>query len=272
MTEIRLLTLEWRVGGDGADDLAERFLAAAERIDPRALPRRFGRGEPELGATAVGRAGRDAFVAGWRQHPFLQGWTGRAPYLEGHVSWSPDRPEPAGMRRQVVVHVTVNGSVIAANQDECDRMVHLFTAVAEALPAFFAAGYVERHHGLDQHGKAYFITGSESHSADWVTGPWWAGLPPKPTWLEWFGAPYAALVADSLAGQAVEQGTGLLVRHGQLPMDVDEVRPVARRLPDEVIEAFEPVLAEHLSPGVAGPIVVDWGRSPAPYVPDLTRS
>ncbi|MFN8629636.1 MAG: hypothetical protein U0838_04740 [Chloroflexota bacterium] len=264
--EIRRLTLEWHVAGAVPSDLAARYLEAAAAVDPRALPRRFAGGEPERGVAATGASGRAAFEAAWLEQRLLN-WTTSAPFLGGHFAPALDHVEPVGAKRRSIVQVDADATALEAQPAACDLIVRLFAAVADATAAFFGAGYVERRHVVDRQRKLWATPQSET--IPWIHGPWWDGLPLTPTWLSWFGRPYAPLVADSLEGRAQRIGGGLLVRNGPLPMDVDQAAPVAPRLPAELVEVREPILAEHLSPGLTEPIVLDWGRRPASIIPDL---
>jgi hypothetical protein len=266
MASIRLLTLEWYVAGHVAMDLAARFLDATQAVDPRALPRRFAGGEPERGTPATGAAGRSAFESAWLA-PRMLNWTTGRPYLGGHLSPPPDAPQANRARRHTLIKLYVNATSIEPELDACDTVVGLFASIAVATNAFFGAGYVERRHALDGRGKLWSV--GDTESIPWIHGAWWDGLPSTPTWLSWFGRPYAPLVEDSLDGRAVAHGEGLLLRNGPVPMHLEEVARLAPRLPRELVEVREPILAEHLSPGLTEPIVLDWGRLPASAIPDL---
>ena len=65
----------------------------------------------------------------------------------------------------------------------------------------------------------------------------WAGFPWDPSWLAWFGRPYADRLRASLADQIDrETARGFLLRVGALPVARDELRAVFPRLPPELLQ------------------------------------
>jgi hypothetical protein len=107
--------------------------------------------------------------------------------------------------------------------------------------------------------------GTENFSDDCIRGPWWLGLPSKPTWLTWFGAPYRELVSPSLNGLAVPGDQGLFVRLGQEPMDTDQLKGRTPGLPSELLVNIE------AKPG-DGPMrsITHYERIPAKHIPPLS--
>jgi hypothetical protein len=64
----------------------------------------------------------------------------------------------------------------------------------------------------------------------------WIGLPASPTWLAWFGKPYAALVRPSVEGQVTaEVDGGLVVRLGPAPINADQLADHFPPLPTSLI-------------------------------------
>jgi hypothetical protein len=60
----------------------------------------------------------------------------------------------------------------------------------------------------------------------------WVGLPAAPTWLAWFGRPYADLVRSAVAQHITAETDGaLLLRLGPEPMDPDQLAAVFPPLP-----------------------------------------
>lgn len=105
-------------------------------------------------------------------------------------------------------------------------------------------------------------------SSDWITGPWWFGLPAKATWLAWFGPSYAPLVAPALGDLAQPRDGGLLVRLGSTPMDADQLQPVAPRLPVDLVVGRTPRYGP-VRIDTGEPIVVGSDPTAAAVVPSL---
>jgi hypothetical protein len=231
LTPVRQLTLEWYLAANQAIDGA-KFLEAARRIWPEALPVRFGPYEP-MRFKMADPAGEAGFLEQWQPDSSFF-WISKKPMFGGSFFWSPSGPEPAGKRARVALSQSLNATAIEHDQTMCDRAVELFVAVADDMRAFFGAGYVERGVLLGPRGGQRYGPDTEMFSEDWIMGPWWIGLPAKPTWLTWFGEPYHDLVAPSLGGLAAPREHGLVVRLGPAPMDTDELRGLAPGLPSDL--------------------------------------
>jgi hypothetical protein len=260
LTPIRQLTLEWYLAANQPIDGA-RFLEAARRIWPEALPTRYGPTEP-MRFKMADPAGEAGFLERWQPDASFF-WISKKPMFGGHLFWSATGPEPPGKRARVVLSQSLNATAIESDQAMCDRAADLFVAVADDLRAFFGAGYVTRGVLVGSRGGQRYGPGTENFSNDWITGPWWLGLPAKPTWLAWFGEPYRDLVASSLGGLAVPREHGLVVRLGPAPMDTDELRGHAPDLPSDLLMEIRTT--------VVGPkknLFID-ERIPATHIPPL---
>jgi len=64
----------------------------------------------------------------------------------------------------------------------------------------------------------------------------WIGLPASPTWLAWFGKPYAELVRPSMGGHITAEIDGaLFVRMGTEPMNADQLAERFPPLPTNLV-------------------------------------
>ncbi len=196
-------------------------------------------------------------------------WKAKQPVFGGAMGRSPNRDEPPGHRHKVHLTVNANATVIADDMSACDRAVDLFARVADELGAFFGAGYVTRGVLAGSRGALWYGQETENFSFDWIDGPWWTGLPAKGTWLSWFGEPYRGVVAAALGDRALERNRGLLVRLGPAPMDSDEVRGLAPRLPADLVVEMTPRYGEVAMKGTGKPMLLGYDRSPAKVIPPL---
>jgi len=262
LTPIRQLTLEWYFQASEANN-ASRFLETTRRIWPEAVPTRFGQYEP-LRFKMADADGEDAFLDLWQPGNSSFFWKAKKPVFGGSIFWSPSREPPDGARPKVTLSLDVNATAIETDQAMCDRAVDLFAAVAEDLGPFFGAGYVTRGVLAGSRGAQWYGQGTENFSADWISGPWWLGLPIKPTWLTWYGEPYRDLVTASLDGLSASRERGLLVRLGPTPLDTEQLRGRAPDLPTELLVKVESRPGE-------GPMkhITEYERTPARYIPSL---
>ncbi len=263
LTPIRELTLEWYLHSSETIDGA-KFLQATRRIWPEAVPTRFGPHEP-LRFKMADPDGENAFLDQWQPGNSFFFWKARKPIFGGAIFWSPSREPPDGTHSKVTLSVSLNASAIESDQAMCDRAVDLFAVIAEDLGAFFGAGYVTRGVLTGSRGAQWHGEGTENFSDDWISGPWWLGLPAKPTWLTWYGEPYRDLVTSCLNGLSVPRERGLIVRLGPTPMDTDQLRGRAPNLPSDLLVAVEATRGE-------GPVenITQCERTPARSIPSLS--
>ena len=208
--------------------------------------------------------GEDAFLDQWRPETSSFFWRAKKPVFGGSIFWSPEVEPPDGAEPKVTLSLDVNATAIETDPLMCDRAVELFVAVASDLGAFFGAGYVTRGVLAGSRGAQWYGEGTENLSSDWISGPWWLGLPVKPTWLSWFGRPYRDLVAASVDGLSAERERGLLMRLGPTPLDTDQLRGLAPDLPTELLVKVV------TRPG-EGPMkyIKEYERTPASHIPSL---
>jgi hypothetical protein len=273
---IRLVKLEWFCPSSVAEGGAERFLGTLRRFCPEAVPTRFGFYEPMQGRLDPGDD--SPFIAAWSEarvteHGDWFFWDACSPCFGGSVSF-PDRREtlaresgevvqvhPPGSGRAMRLRADFDGRALQSDARWCETVVRLFIALAQEMPAFYGAGYVERDWVV--RGRRLYGADGSTESLFLQRSRWWCGLPPKPTWLSWFGGPYVSLIADALPG-AERVNDGLFLRAGPEPMDADELAGRMPPIPQELlaIERWEDELHGSIAHSV---LMVE----PAAYVPDV---
>ena len=235
---IRTVQLVWYLpAGRLGPDAVERWLGLVNEYLPAAAPVRFGPYEPFQGR--VDRDGPDAIVEAWREQASIDRggmlfWSATAPGIDGSVSFADRRPDrwPPRLGRVVQLTATLDARPLHRDPQVCDQVVELFAAVADGFGASYAAGCVLRDAILRRGRIAYDAT---SESVPLPRSRWWIGLPALPTWLAWFGEPYRRLVEPHLGGSVVQaRPSGLLLRCGAEPMDIDELEGLFPDLPPEL--------------------------------------
>ena len=236
---IRTLELEWITPASALPpDAAARWLdVIAERFPP-VTPVRFGSFEPFQGQLV--RDGPRAFAEAWRAEASIDWggtffWSAKAPGLGGSVSfpdWREDR-RPHRLGRVVSLSTEIDARPLYRDPAMCDAVVDLFAEVASAFGAVYAAGCVLRD-AIMRRGRVSYDDRSEI--APRPRNPWWVGLPALPTWLAWFAPPYQTLVESRLdRSLCTVRPSGVLLRCGPEPMDVEELADVFPRLPAELL-------------------------------------
>jgi hypothetical protein len=236
---IRVVELDWFVPASAVPpEAATRWLALAERMVPAALPVRFGGYEPFQGR--VDRDGTEAFVRAWQDEatvPFGSAlyWTAAGGGLSGSVTFPDTRHELRPARLGRVLRLTADFDARPLHRDpaRCEAIAEFFVAVAETFGAAFAAGSVTRD-TIVRRGRTW-----SDQRTEWPPIPrasWWVGLPALPSWLSWYGPAYRDLVANALpVDLTATRASGLLVRHGAEPKDIDELQGVASPLPADLL-------------------------------------
>jgi hypothetical protein len=236
---IRLVELVWYLPHAGiGSDAVRRFLDLVADAYPAVRPVRFGAFEPFQGR--LDRDGADVFVAAWQEQAAIEFggmlfWSAQAPGVNGSVSF-PDRRDdrrPARLGRVARLSTTVDARPLYRDPGSREAVIELFSTVAAELNAAYAAGCVLRD-AILRRGKVGYDARSEM--VPLPRSRWWVGLPALPTWLAWFGSAYRGLVEHHVDPSMVVEGrSGILLRCGTEPMDVDELLDVFPQLPPELL-------------------------------------
>jgi hypothetical protein len=226
--------LDWFTTRTPTDpEIPRTFLEIIRSLIPEALPKRYGGFEP-LPFRFEGPAAEEDFTRRWVEEaeawPPMLFWTAARPCLGGSAFMSPslDRDPPPGVPISRL-SMRLDGRALARDPDLTERMVQLFTAEAIGLGCVYAAGSVHR--------DLLMKRGRESADYRTEAGPMpranrWVGLPAGPTWLAWFGRPYADLVRSSVAQHITAETDGaLFLRLGPEPMDSDQLAAAFPPLP-----------------------------------------
>lgn len=222
---IRVVVLSWYLAGapcrpDAANVLLDELRASV----PEMVPRRWGDVEPlqhRFEAT-----GDDGFIEQWwrsstKGHGGWLFWKAQPPCFEGSASF-PDPRDPVaipGTRRCTVISTSLDGRVLERDETTREAIVDLLPRMATRLGAVYAAAHVQRN-VIAKRGSLWYDDDSER-----VPMPmsWFAGLPPGPTWLAWFGPDYAPLVDGAP-----------WFRGGPAPMDADHLAGRFPAIPDRL--------------------------------------
>jgi hypothetical protein len=236
ITEVELTWVSMLPGSDAT--VPRRFLAALRANAPEALPKRYGDIEP-LPYRLEGPRGEADFVARWQEVaatflPMLF-FTATRPCFGGSAVMSTTHdPEPPRPGKPIVrISLSFDGRAFARDPQLTERMIGLFIELATTLSCVYAAGAVQRDMILKR-GRSSFDARTESTPIPHADR--WMGLPAAPTWLAWFGRPYADLVRSTVAPFIREERDGgLLVRLSDDPADRDRLADIFPPLPLELV-------------------------------------
>ena len=265
--------LTWFAGRHDDDaTIPRRLLASLVELAPEAVPRRYGGHEPLPFRFEEPTAGDD-FVARWQEEARTWGpmlfWTATRPCFGGSAVMStlldPDRSR-AG-RPITRISLSYDGRALARDPWQADRLIGFFVELAASLDCLYAAGSVQRD-VIFKRGRASFdarTEGSPLPNADR-----WMGLPAAPTWLAWFGRPYADFVRSAVAPfVAVEREGGLFVRITEDPADSAGLADLFPPLPTQLI-AHRKGKPAAWEPDVRYSILAGSPSQPAEIIPDIT--
>jgi hypothetical protein len=231
--------LSWSTTLASSDpQVPSRFLRLLHEHCATALPRRYGGFEP-LPHRFDGERADEAFVKHWLEEsntpvPMLF-WTATRPCFDGRVIMS---SAAAGAHRveNPCVNIGLNFDARPCYRDAAftEAIVKLFVEVASELECVYAGAWVLRGVTLPRGGNPAYRAGPEvgpmPRRAEWV------GLPAGPTWLAWFGGPYAALLRRTVAAHvAADLDRGLFLRLGPEPMNFDELADRFPALPAQLL-------------------------------------
>ena len=240
---IRLVGLDWFLPTSlRTSATAATMLQILRKTFPEALPTRFGKFEPLQHRLEPGDD--QPFVEMWSKQSTVEFgdsffWQTKSPCYGGSVFFPDWRDEfkPEGVERAIHLSLRIDGRALHSDVRWCETIVNLFRVIATRLRAFYAMGYVQR--DVIARNRRIFMDG-KSEGDPTLPGKWWLGLPPRPTWLAWFGGGYAREVEKSLP-QTTTSTTpeGLLLRLGAEPLDRDELRGLFPPLPLDLVARTE---------------------------------
>ncbi len=213
------LALVWYTSAKRGREAGTAFLQATLLSFPPATPRRYGSYEPPQSRVDPARPAQ--FGTDWRECDVSSLlWTASPPCLGGSVMF-PSTPNLEGARRAVRVSTEFDGRALA-DPVVREGVVALFVAVATELCAFHAVAAVRRGVTVDRN-KLWVSSDSEQLDLPYTQ---WVGLPAIPTWLAWYGDPYAALVTPGLVRASVDA------------LDADALRADHRPPRDALVGSF----------------------------------
>jgi hypothetical protein len=203
-----------------------RFLKLLREHYPNALPRRYGSFEP-LPHRFIGEHADHAFAEAWAEEslenmPFFF-WSSTRPCFGGHVAMTSASPS-SGELEHPCVSITLNFDARSCYRDRAatEMIVNLFRLVSYELECVYAGAWVLRGVLLPKGGNAAYRGGPEV--GPMPRGGAWVGLPAGPTWLAWFGKPYAELVRPAIASHISDVSErGIFMRLGAEPLGFDEL-------------------------------------------------
>jgi hypothetical protein len=189
--EIDVLSVRWYEPAARSPDIATRWLEAARRHLPEAMPRRFGDVEPLRGR--LDRDGEDGFRRGLASAGTLFAVAGTPPIHSG--SLSAGKPRYFGP--------TVSHALDAAVEPGDERVRRFALALTHPGMTYLSAS-VAGGHILDD-GELW---GPPARPGEPFLAPLgdWLGLPPEPPAWCWFGPAYTRLVRRRIDGEEVAGG------------------------------------------------------------------
>jgi hypothetical protein len=213
------LQLIWYVNAKQGRDAGTAFLQATLQSFPPSTPRRYGSYQPPQ--SRVDPAQPAQFGADWREcESSSLLWTASPPCMGGSVMF-PGAPILQGTCTAVCVCTEFDGRALS-DPVVREGVVALFVDIATALSAFHAVAAVRRGVTVERN-RLWVSSTSEQLDLPYTE---WVGLPATPTWLAWYGAPYAALVTPGLVRASVEA------------LDVDALRAGHRPPRDALVGSF----------------------------------
>jgi hypothetical protein len=218
-------------------------------------PDRFGRAEPYQ--HRLERDGQAAFVDDWSieaaRHGLLT-WAGAVQPWAGVVFFR--RGDDSRLAPDLFVSISGDDAALR-DSVAADGLADGLAGIADALDAVYAEAH------LEPTTVEVTPTGALVSPFRNVKAQGWAGLPWDPTWLAWFGRPYADRLRPDLADHIDrETSRGFMIRTGTVPAPRDELRAVFPRLPPELVQEEWFLESEELGRTFAR-------LRPAPEIPPL---
>jgi hypothetical protein len=254
--------------------LATRLLEILSESRPDALPRRYGDFEPY----------QNRFEGEHARREFVAYWQDASPSLSPTVTWSATAPcffgsmRTSGKRRQRGREDTPACTRISLSFDarplhraaaEADGFIDFVESVAGHIQAFYAAAVMTA--GVELRRGRIWRTGN-SESTPFPRATSWVGLPASPTWIAWFGPPYADLVQPAIGRELqAESDGGFLVRTARQPLDRSHLARIFPPLPEKLLARSQGEPGRWL-PDASYTLFSGPPSEPAEYIPELTGS
>lgn len=233
-SRVATVDVDWFCLRENLDhDAPRQFIETVERHLPEALPRRFGEYEPLQGKYA--EAGPEGFIAAWNDATSLLFFSGSGPCIGGSVAAGPSEQSPD---RFWSMSLTFLAEPLR-EPGWHNALRHVFTTVADRLPAFYATAAVTRGHIWS--GRSLWSDGN----TEWSIRPLryrdgWMGLSPTPTWWTWFGRPYRDLTARLPTERTTSTQGGVLFESAAEPTAADGLEALDRWLPSDFFATLGP--------------------------------
>ena len=234
------LQIEWSISAKvRPKDFMPGVLTLWQSLEPRLLPLQFG----SSGAVncPINDHNYESFINRLEEsanEPLrLVEWHGDYPVQTGSFLHAADasgyKKLPDRYSPRHLLTLQIDMGPFENESDFSAKFEDFFRRTAIASNAFFASAIVIRF-GVAPNGWPQYMVDDYSLSF----GPWWEGLPSLPYWLGWYGSTYYPLVKEALASvpHAKEfPGQGMLLKLGDFPQNLDELRDKFPQLPKELL-------------------------------------
>jgi hypothetical protein len=235
-TPVDIVKLDWFLAASrNMQSVGEKMIEVCCDLCREALPIRYGDSEPlqrrfDIEQTHIFLWAMEE-TCGSGKGPGPLFWEAKHPFLGGSISRSFARKGNVdGVER---IKLTFSLDCRYLEYEDYQRLLQrLFVRMARDLCAFYGAGYVLRGYLA---GRTLWAT-AKTEQPPFPKGDVWLGLPDLPSWLTWYGSPYAPYVKPTL--REFVQGhypEGLFVAYGNEPLSVEQLRNIALKIPDELV-------------------------------------
>lgn len=225
--KISIVVLKWYLPYSKRDVATARLLIRVfEKNLRECLPRKFGLFEPFQGRSENGD--NENFYQLWEEAantPYGDTlfFASTSPCFGGSITFSDPRNDiekNKGSKNMVRISVELDSRAFQQSNWR-DASTSLFISLAQLSGAFYAIGYVERGYEARSN-RLWTSADNETYPLPRTTS--WLGIPPVPSWLVWFGKPYAEAVRESCEKHITEQyEEGLFIRKTEQPADIDSL-------------------------------------------------
>lgn len=216
-----------------------------QAVLPEALPKRFGDFEP-LRHKPEGSdftSFFDLWASEVENDVAMLFFKSTAPCFGGGVICSDPRKDedyPEHSRLSMEIQIEFDGRAFS-DDIWCNDISSFFYAASNALEAFYAIGYLESGYTTRRNNLS-ITAGNLTKGKKNAIYPFphidrWVGIPPYPTWLTWFGAPYAEIFRPFIKSTAVELQSGFGASLGTVPSGLSPLEGQFFDLPDEYVAA-----------------------------------